>query len=110
MGTIRDGGGLGGVVVPFALQFGNDGLMLDETHGGGEIIKIPGKAAVVEVDDAEPILVHEQVGEAKVSVDEAKSMTLDTVGIEGFGKPVGDPLQKSLVGFLQSQPGAPIPP
>ena len=67
----------GNLAIPFkpgALQFGYDRLVFHETHSGGEIIEEPGKAAVVEIDDAEPCAIDQQICEAQIGMDEAEAV------------------------------------
>ena len=45
--------------------------MLEEAHRGARVVQVPAEARVVEVDDADPAVVHEQVGQPGVGVDEA---------------------------------------
>src|SRR5258708_37844898 len=67
---------------PCVLQFGHDRLMFHEADGRGEIVEEPGETTVIEIDDAEPLSVHEKVCKAQVGMNKAKAMALATIGIE----------------------------
>jgi hypothetical protein len=48
--------------------------MLEEAHRGPQVIQVPAEPAVVEVDDADRFLVHEQVGQPGVGVHQAEAL------------------------------------
>ena len=68
--------------------------MFHEADGRGEIVEEPGETTVIEIDDAEPLSVHEKVCKAQVGMNKAKAMALATIGIEPLRECIGNPLQE----------------
>ncbi|MGY4178695.1 hypothetical protein ACVIHH_003986 [Bradyrhizobium sp. USDA 4518] len=75
-----------------------------------KVIEEPREAAIVEVDDAEPVAFDEQVGEAEVGVNEAKPLLAPSVSLDAPFKFVGDPLQQPAAIVAQAKTGAPVTP
>ncbi len=48
--------------------------MFDKAHGGGEVVHEPAESAVVEVDDAQVRVVHQQIGKVQVRMHEAEAI------------------------------------
>jgi len=92
------------------LQVGHDRLMFYEAHSCGEIVEEPRKAAVVEIDDAEPFSVDQEVCEAQIGMNQAEALALLTVSTHALGERIGDLLQQLSLGIAKSEPGAPVAP
>src|SRR5450755_2282719 len=75
----------GNLAIPFKpgiLQLGYDRIMLHEAHGRGEIVEEPGKAAVVEINDAEPCSIDQQICEAQIGMNQAEPVAWLTVSAD----------------------------
>src|ERR1700722_15649245 len=48
--------------------------MLDETDGRCEVIEKPAEATIVEVDDPQVRLAHQQVGQAQVRINQSEAL------------------------------------
>src|ERR1700692_1407849 len=48
--------------------------MLDEAHGSGKIIKEPAETAIIEVDDAQVISLHQEIGEAQIGMHQSETL------------------------------------
>ena len=53
---------------PAVHQGGHYGLVLEEAHRGAQVVQVPAEPGVVEVDDADRPVVHQQVGQPGVGV------------------------------------------
>ena len=58
---------------PGGLERGDAGIVLDEADRGGEIIKKPAPAAIVEVDQPRSLAVDQQVGQPHVRMDQVEA-------------------------------------
>src|SRR5262245_8130297 len=83
------------------------GTVLEERHRCCAVVKEPGEAAIVEVDDFDGVAVHEQIGKSHVAVDE-----IEPVG--RLAEPVKAPLDEpdSLTHRFEtlSRHAHPVPP
>src|ERR1019366_6720270 len=77
---------------PRLQQIRNDGFMLDEADGGGEIVNEPAEAAIVEVDDAQMRSVHQQIGKPQIGMHQAEHVRAVTEPFE----PLPDDWQHSF--------------
>ena len=84
--------------------------MFHEADSRGEIVKEPGKATVVEINDAEPCSIDQQICKAQIGMNQAEPMAWLTVSMDALRQRIGDPLQELLLGIAKSQPGAPVAP
>src|ERR1700676_1370456 len=79
-------------VAPRPQEFRNDGFMLDETHRGGEIVEQPAETAIVEIDDAQPAAVRQQVGEPQIGMHQTEHIGTLAEALE----PKPDELQRTF--------------